>query len=215
MGQVSRKGQQRLSNQELGEVSGNIFFVLGVVIRDCKWGGWVSELSRGTLYAKDKRPERVGGGHCRSPHSVFTGVSRVGNRSMQDWWSPRGDGTTPRDYPFGQAQQTGPTGLPGDRVHREALQSAQLSLTDPELEEYCPRSVFPLLGYPGAIAHRAGREGMKLSQAGGLDRDLSRCECRRNSLLWRWFSVKQLSLFGGGGWVGQRLYKTWEMGRGF
>lgn len=81
---------------------------------------------------------------------------------------PRGDGTIPRDYPFGHTHQTGPTRLPGDRVYREALPSAQWSLTDPELKECRPGSAFPVLGYPGTIAHRVGLESMPLSQAVGL-----------------------------------------------
>lgn len=61
------------------------------------------QLSRGDLYAKDKKPERVGVGAVPLQGSgpLFTGGSWVGNRST--WWGIRGDGTIPRDYPFGHS----------------------------------------------------------------------------------------------------------------
>jgi hypothetical protein len=51
-------------------------------------------------------------------------------------------------------------------------------------------------GYPCSLAHQAGLEGMKVCWVGELDRILVRVSAGKNSILQRWFSVKQLSLLG-------------------
>lgn len=79
-----------------------------------------------------------------------------------------------------------------------------------------PGLLFPL-AHPCTDVYQARQEGIKLSLVSGLP--LFQCECGRNSLLWRQFSVKELSLLGVnksyinlGEWVGDFCLglKCWE-----
>lgn len=131
--------------------------------------------------------------------SPLIGGSMVGNRSMQGWAPGETEASLETIHPCRQGQ---PTRLPGDRVYSRLY---HLHNCPSQIQNWrsAARVCFSPSGYSGTIAHPAGLEGMKLLPSWCVRQDLSRCECGRNGLLWRPFSVKHLSLYGGGGGVGK------------